>query len=73
MTEEEAITKLKSFCHNCEKFPTCVNTDKECFKALEMAIEAINQVEQIKAILEMWQSDKHTYYVLEEIKKVVNE
>jgi len=43
MTREEAITKLKSFCHNCEKFPTCVNTDKECFKALETAIEALEQ------------------------------
>jgi len=43
MTREEAITKLKSFCHNCEKFPTCVNTDKECFKALETAIEVLEQ------------------------------
>ena len=42
MTREEIITKIKSFCHNCEKFPTCVNTDKECFKALEMAIEALS-------------------------------
>lgn len=43
MTREEAITKLKKFCHNCEKFPTCVNTDKECFKALVMAIKALEQ------------------------------
>ena len=42
MTREEIITKIKSFCHNCEKFPTCVNTDKQCFKALDMAIEALS-------------------------------
>lgn len=41
MTNEEAIKKLKSFCHNCNKFPQCVNTDRECFEALDMAIRAL--------------------------------
>ena len=41
MTNEEAIKKLKSFCHNCSKYPQCVNTDRECFEALDMAIRAL--------------------------------
>jgi hypothetical protein len=43
MTKEEAIKKIKSFCHNCSKFPQCVNTDRECFEAIDMAIEALEQ------------------------------
>lgn len=41
MTNEEAIKKLKSFCHNCNKYPQCVNTDRECFEALDMAVQAL--------------------------------
>ena len=41
MTNEQAIFKLKSVCNKCEEFPKCVNTDSECFKAIEMAIMAL--------------------------------
>ena len=43
MTNEEAIKKIKSLCHGCVEFPHCVNTDPDCFKALEMAIKALEQ------------------------------
>lgn len=43
MTREEAIKKIKSLCHDCVEFPHCVNTDPDCFKALEIAIEALEQ------------------------------
>ena len=45
MTNEEAIKKLKSFCHNCSKYPQCVNTDRECFEALDMAIQSLEQTD----------------------------
>ena len=41
--------------------------------ALERGIKALEQINHIKAILDMWNSDKHTYYVLQEIIKVVEE
>ena len=41
--------------------------------ALVQGIKALEQIEHIKAILDMWNSDKHTYYVLEEIRKAVGE
>lgn len=59
MTNEEAIKKIKSLCHDCDEFPHCVNTDPDCFKALEMAIkvlsaepceDCISRTEAIKAI-----------------------
>ena len=43
MTREEAIKKIKSLCHDCVEFPHCVNTDPDCFKALEIAIKALEQ------------------------------
>lgn len=43
MTTEQAIKKLKSFCHNCNKFPQCVNTDRECFEALDLAISVLKE------------------------------
>ena len=42
MTNEEAIKKIKSLCHDCDEFPHCVNTDPDCFKALEMAIKVLS-------------------------------
>ena len=45
MTKEKAIKKLKSFCHNCSKFPQCVNTDRECFEVLDMAIKSLEQTD----------------------------
>lgn len=42
MTREEAIKKIKSLCHGCVEFPHCVNTDPDCFKALEMAIKDLS-------------------------------
>lgn len=47
MTIDEAIKKIKSLCHYCDKFPQCVNTDPDCFKALEMAIKALEQTQWI--------------------------
>ena len=41
--------------------------------AVEDGIKALEQIDHIKAILDMWNSDKHTYYALEEIIKVVEE
>ncbi len=43
MTREEAIKKIKSLCHGCVEFPHCVNTNPDCFKALEMAIKALEE------------------------------
>ena len=41
MTNKEAIAVIKTLCHTCEFFPKCVNDKPECFKALEMAIDAL--------------------------------
>lgn len=41
MDNREAIASLKTLCNTCKCFPTCVNSKPECFKAIEMAISAL--------------------------------
>ena len=47
--------------------------DGRLITALEMAIRDVQKMRFITEILDAWKSDKHTYYVLEEIRKVVEE
>lgn len=48
MTKQEAIKILKGICHNCTLFPHCVYKKPDCFRAINMAIEALStQVEII--------------------------
>lgn len=41
MTKEEAVASIKTLCNTCELFPKCVNEKPECFKAIELAISAL--------------------------------
>ena len=41
MTNQEAIASLRTLCHNCKLFPKCAYEKSECFKAIEMAISAL--------------------------------
>ena len=74
MTREEAKQILSEIESQCCDASSIFNTLdwKQRIEALDMAIQALEQMNRIKAILDMWQSDKHTYYALDEIAKVVN-
>ena len=41
MKNKEAIASLRTLCHNCKLFPKCAYEKPECFKAIEMAIKAL--------------------------------
>lgn len=41
MDNQEAIASLKTLCHTCKLFPRCAYKKPECFKAIEMAISAL--------------------------------
>ena len=41
MTNQEAIASLKTLCHTCKLFPKCAYEKPECFKAIELAISAL--------------------------------
>ena len=45
MDNQEAIASLKTLCHNCELFPKCAYEKPECFKAIELAISALQAQE----------------------------
>ena len=49
MTNKEAIASLKALCHTCESFPKCVNDKPECFQAIEMAINALKEIDKYHA------------------------
>ena len=75
MTEVEALQILSEIESQCCDASSIFNTLdwEQRIEALNMAIHALEQMNRIKAILDMWQSDKHTYYALDEIAKVVSE
>jgi len=41
MDNQEAIETLKTLCYTCKLFPKCVYEKPECFKAINMAISAL--------------------------------
>lgn len=41
LNEKEAIAILKTLCHTCKIFPQCAYKKPDCFKAIEMAISAL--------------------------------
>ena len=43
MTNKEAIASLKTLCHTCKLFPQCAYKKPECFKAIELAISALEK------------------------------
>ena len=45
MTNQEAIASLRTLCHNCKLFPKCAYEKPECFKAIELAISALQAQE----------------------------
>lgn len=42
MTKTEAIKILNGICNNCTLFPHCVYKKPDCFRAINMAIEALS-------------------------------
>ena len=43
MENREAIASLKTLCNTCTMYPKCVNDKPECFRAIEMAISALEK------------------------------
>ena len=41
MNNQEVIEILKTLCHTCKLFPRCAYEKPECFKAINMAISAL--------------------------------
>lgn len=46
MNNQEAIASLRTLCHNCKLFPKCAYEKPECFKAIELAISALQAQEE---------------------------
>lgn len=68
MTRKEAIKLLKAGSSADNEVEA-----KAFCEAYDIAIKALKQIDHIQMLLDMWKSDKHTYYVLEEIIKAVEE
>ena len=45
MDNQEVIETLKTLCHTCKLFPRCAYEKPECFKAINMAISALQEQE----------------------------